>query len=138
MSLADYTLHKAPQAKDGPLSQAELLKKRDEIDEQLTEISLSSVNLTKELMIQLKKAKLLQGEASQDRDTPFNQRAQVQNSLNSTMQSLAKLQASVYSSERAKRMEMALATTLKEFPALQEAFLTRYTELGLEEMKEVE
>lgn len=139
MALVDYALHKAaPQSPTHTLSQADLLQKRDEIDALLTEISLKDVNLTKELMIQLKKAKILQEEAGKDRDTPFNQRAQVQNSLNATMQSLAKLQATVYSSERNKRLEMALAKTLKEFPALQEAFLTRYTELGTEEMKEVE
>lgn len=139
MALVEYALHKAsPVDPVKSLSQVDLLRKRDEIDALLTEISLKDVNLTKELMIQLKKAKVLQGEAGQDRDTPFNQRAQVQNSLNATMQSLAKLQASVYSSERNKRLEMALAKTLKEFPLLQEAFLTRYTELGTEEMKEVE
>lgn len=136
MSLADYALHKAPVVATGSLSQADLLKKRDEIDAELTEITLNSINLTKELLIQFKKAKLLQEDASGD-DTPYNQRAQVQNSLNATMQSLAKLQASVYSSERAKRLEIALAATLKEFPALQEDFLARYTELGSEEMKEV-
>ena len=139
MALADFKLHAPkPPSTVSTLNQADLLQKRDEIDALLTEISLKDVNLTKELMIQLKKAKLLQGEAGQDRDTPFNQRAQVQNSLNATMQSLAKLQASVYSSERNKRLELALAKTLKEFPALQEAFLARYTELGTEEMKEVE
>jgi hypothetical protein len=137
MSLADFRLH-APTSTNTVYSQEELLQQRDEIDAKLTEISLKDVNLTKELMIQYRKAKVLQDSAGKDNETPYNQRAQVQNSLNATMQALAKLQASVYSSERSKRLEMALAKTLKEFPMLQDAFLSRYTELGLEEVRETE
>jgi hypothetical protein len=42
---------------------------------------LKDVNLTKELMIQYRKAKVLQDSAGKDNETPYNQRAQVDSIL---------------------------------------------------------
>lgn len=134
MSLAEFSLEKArKQAVSAQLdvsikqmTQAELLIKRDEIDALLTETHLKDVNLSKELLLQLKKAKILQQDTDND-ETPANQRAQVQNSLGTVLVNLAKHQTNTYTSERFKRLETATIKALKTLPKkAQEAFFEVY------------
>lgn len=117
MSLASYTLEKQKPEKASKLyanlSQAELLAAREEIDELLTETKLKEVNLSKELLLQLKKAKLLQKNTEEDEDVPANQRAQVQNSLGTVLINLAKHQQATYTAERFKKLETAVIKCLK-------------------------
>ena len=119
MSLASYTLSTqaaapAPKSRSfQSLSQQELLNARDEIDELLTETRLKDVNLSKELLLQLKKAKLLQKNTEEDENVPANQRAQVQNSLGTVLINLAKHQQSTYTAERFKMLETATIKCIK-------------------------
>ena len=118
MSLADYSLKAtspAPQSSINAMSQEQLLMKRDEIDQLLTETHLKDVNLSKELLLQLKKAKLLQQKTDDD-EIPANQRAQVQNSLGTILVNLAKHQQATYTAERFKRLETATITAVKTLP----------------------
>lgn len=127
MSLTSYTLNATESPKGlAVLSQSELLLKREEIDRLLTETHIKDINLSKELLIQLKKAKLLQQDTDNN-EVPANQRAQVQNSLGSVLINLAKHQQATYTAERYKRMETALIKTLKTLPkAAQKQFFDLY------------
>ena len=129
MSLADYGLNaqqSKPQPGMGAMSQEQLLMKRDEIDQLLTETHLKDVNLSKELLLQLKKAKLLQQKTDDD-EVPANQRAQVQNSLGTILVNLAKHQQATFTSERFKRLETAVIKVVKTLPKeAQEAFFDTY------------
>ena len=129
MSLADYGLsaqQSRPQTAVGAMSQEQLLLKRDEIDQLLTETHLKDVNLSKELLLQLKKAKLLQQKTDDD-EVPANQRAQVQNSLGTILVNLAKHQQATYTSERFKRLETATVKAVKTLPKeAQDEFFATY------------
>jgi hypothetical protein len=138
MTLESYTLDKqkadkTPKAYNS-LSQAELLAARDEIDALLTETRLKEVNLSKELLLQLKKAKLLQKNTEEDEDVPANQRAQVQNSLGTVLINLAKHQQATYTAERFKKLETAVIKCLKTLAKeQQEEFFKLYmTEAEIE------
>lgn len=135
MSLADFNLRTPEKVKPkklvtphlAGLGQAELLSLRDQIDDLLTETHLKEVNLSKELLLQLKKAKILQKNTEDDEDVPANQRAQVQNSLGTILLNLAKHQQVTYSSERFKRLETATIKCVKTLPkAQQESFFETY------------
>ena len=118
------------------LSESELLDLRAKIDEKLPPRTLKSVNMEQELVMQLILAQKLQRETLEDNEdeapTPANQKAQVINSVASTMQMLAKLQIELYDSERLKRIEQILIASLEMMPSeAQEAFLERYeAEIG--------
>lgn len=63
----------------------------------------------------------------QDTEIPANQLAQVSNSTAAVLQQLVKLQETVYSTERLKRIEQKLIETLNTLPPeVQEAFLEAY------------
>lgn len=108
------------------LSQADLITLRERIDASLTGVRLSEVNIARELLIQMQKAKQLQ-EDSDSQSTPANQRAQVQNSLSKILTDLAKLQNATYTAERFKQLEGAIIRVLRDLPKeAQEAFFTAY------------
>jgi hypothetical protein len=99
------------------MDEVDLLKLRDEIEQKLQGLTLADVNLVKETMIQLKKAKLLQIEATKkDSETPMNQRAQVQNSIASILDKLGKMQTELYDSEKLKRLQAAVVKVVKQLP----------------------
>lgn len=105
------------------MSQDDLLRIRGEIDGKLTGITLADVNLVKETLIQLQMAKALQAKANGNNDVPVNQLAQVQNSLASILERLAKTQEGLYTSETVKRMKASLVKIVKQLPKeAQEAF----------------
>jgi galactose-1-phosphate uridylyltransferase len=134
MSLASYTLNPSQQVPKGTgfggMSQEELLNARDEIDELLTETRLKDVNISKELLLQLKKAKLLQKNTEEEQDVPANQRAQVQNSLGTVLTNLAKHQQATYTSERFKMLETAIIKCVKTLPTEAQ---TKFFELYMSE-----
>lgn len=110
----------------------ELLDLRARIDARLPARRLKDIDLEQELVIQVLALQQLQSSVLQDEDTPANQRAQVANSLSAALANLVKVQESVHSSERMKKMEGVLIETLQELPVESaEAFLQRY-ELALE------
>lgn len=113
-------------------SVAELLAARAEIDARLPDMSLKSVDVERELVIQLKTAQMLQRDTLEDESTPANQKSQVLNSASAALANLAKLQIEIYDSERLKRIEAILIEVVNTLPAkAQESFLSRYeVELG--------
>lgn len=99
------------------MSQEELLVLHTEIEGRLQGIKLKDVNLIKETMIQLQKAKALQADAAmQEKSTPVNQRAQVQNSIAGILRSLTTIQAELHDSESLKRLKSSLVAILKSLP----------------------
>lgn len=103
------------------MNQDELLALRDEIEQKLEGITLSDVNLVKETMIQFKKAKKLQIDASaEDSEVPMNQRAQVQNSIANILDRLSKMQTELYDSEKLKRLQAAVIKIVKTLPKEQQ------------------
>lgn len=136
MALTDFTFNtsNAQKPKNRPLdadlnhlNQEDLLNLRAQIDAKLTGIKLNDLDLVQETMFQLKKAKILQSQVNEDEETPANQKAQIQNSLNNIITNLSKHQINLYTSERMKRMEGALIRVLKTLTkAEQTAFMESY------------
>ena len=105
----------------------ELLELRARIDAALPDASLKSVNVERELVLQLQVAKKLQKDTLDDDETPANQKAQTLNSASSALQALARLQAEVYTSERLKSLEAILIECVQELPVdVQERFFSQY------------
>lgn len=98
------------------MAEAQLLDMRQRIDDLLPTRSLKSLNMEQELVVQLQIVQKLQDEVMDDTDTPANQRAQVANSVASTMQTLAKLQVELYDSERLKKIEACLILAVDNLP----------------------
>lgn len=98
------------------MNQDELLDLHAKIEAKLTGLSLADVNLEKEALIQLKRAKALQEKASTGSDVPMNQQAQVQNSIRNILEGLASLQIKLHDSETMKRWKAALIRSVKAQP----------------------
>lgn len=105
----------------------ELLAMRAEIDEELGDLTLKSVSIEKELVIQLLAAQALQKDTLSDENTPANQKAQVLNAAGAALANLAKLQTEIYDSERLKKIEAILIECVQELPMdTQEQFFQMY------------
>lgn len=99
------------------MTQAELLTLRGKIDEKLSGMHLNDLNLVQEVLIQLKKAKILQNSANKPNSgVPMNQQAQVQNSIVKILSDLAKLQNTLFDSEQRKRLQAATIKAIKTLP----------------------
>ena len=109
------------------MSVDELRELRDEIDRRLPEDSLDSLNLEKELVGQYRKTKDLMDSVLHDDETPANQRAQVANSVVTTLGQLVKLQEDLKREETLKLMETCLLEVLLTLPEpTKVAFFTDY------------
>lgn len=97
-------------------SVAELSRMRDEITKELPSLELSNMNLEEEMLLQYHTLRELQGLVMDDVDVPVNQRAQVANSVASTLKSLGDMQIALYSAERFKQVENALIRNLDKLP----------------------
>ena len=105
----------------------ELLSFRQQINEALPARSLKDLDLSEELVIQVLALQLAQSKALESEDTPTNQIAQAMNALSAALTTLVKLQNETFTSERLKKAEAILVSTLQELPAeAQEQFLTAY------------
>jgi hypothetical protein len=105
----------------------ELLRLRGEIEQRLPALALKDLDLEKELVLQFLASQRLQAKVLTQADTPANQKAQVANALASSLAALAKFQTEVHSSERMKRIEIALIDAINLLPnEAKEAFLTAY------------
>ena len=71
-----------------------------------------------------------------EQPAPVNQKAQAMNTIIGILVQISKLQVDLYSAERFKLYEEALVETLKEFPEVKDAFLSRY-ELNIEAKNEL-
>lgn len=112
-------------------SVAELLELRQQIESRLPASELSDMNLEQELVYQFLKVKELQDTGFREDRTPLNQKAQVANSVATTLDALVKMQKGVYTSERFKAIENFMIQALKKLPReTAEAFLEEYEGLG--------
>lgn len=108
----------------------DLLKLRADIDRRLPAKHLRDVNLERELILQHQATLELQNQVMQDSDVPANQRAQCANAVASILQQLIKLQETVHTTERLKRIEGKLIEALNGLPKeQQESFLAVYEEV---------
>lgn len=121
---------KAPAHDLTSMSEAELLFLRAQVDALLPVKRLSDMNLEMELTLQLRSAQALQQIVLEDVHTPANQKAQVMNSVASTISSLIKMQVDYYTPERLKKIEAALIKALNTLDTAQtEGFFTKYEEI---------
>ena len=108
----------------------DLLRLRADIDRRLPAKHLRDVNLERELILQHQATLELQNQVMSDSDVPANQRAQVANAVASILQQLIKLQETVHTTERLKRIEGKLIEALNGLPKeQQESFLAVYEEV---------
>ena len=105
----------------------QLLDLRAQVQARLP-MKLTDLNLEAELVLQYQQGKVLLNLVTSDKDTPANQRAQVQNSCAATLEALSKLQLKIYTAERLKKIEQILIKVVKaHLPAeAQAAFFDAY------------
>lgn len=116
-----------PQVNLDQLTLQQLLSLRNEVEKRLPVKNLREINLARELVLQLQSNQELQNRCMQDTEIPANQLAQVSNSTAAVLQQLIKLQETVYSTERLKKIEQKLIETLNTLPSeVQVAFLETY------------
>jgi len=112
------------------LDEEALMNLRVHIDNKLPPTKLKNLDLEKELVIQFKLSQQVQKHILEDYDTPANQKAQVLNSVVSTIQKLVEMQSNHYTTERLKDIENAIIRTLEQWPESQTAeFFKRYEQL---------
>lgn len=134
--LRDFSLEKTKNTSKFDIermSQEELLLLHSKIEQRITGVKLSDINLEKETLIQFQKAKLLQEKAGESKDVPVNQLAQVQNSIRTILESLAKMQMEIHNSEAIKRLKAAIVKIMKtQSKEVQDAFFDMLeNEVGL-------
>lgn len=94
-------------------------------------ISLAELNIERELVEQYAKTKELMDEVLFDDETPANQKAQVANSVVTTLGQILKLQEEIQRGETLKLMEQVLVEVLKTLPqTAQEEFFAEYERLA--------
>ena len=98
------------------LSVEQLERLQEDLLERMPHKTLLDVNLEHELLGLMRNGQKLLEDVLHDPDVPANQRAQVLNSLASTLDQLSKLQNNIYDSERIKRLEQVFTKTLKSLP----------------------
>jgi hypothetical protein len=131
--LRDFSLHEEP-VEEFPLeglSEEKLLELHSKVESRLGGLALTEVNLVKETLLQIKRAKVLQELATSEKGTPMNQRAQVQNSLAGLLTQLSKIQIELYSSERIKRIQNAVIRVVKTLPDPQQVAFFDMLEIEL-------
>ena len=107
-----------------------LLKYRDEINARLPPTKLSDMDLESEMLLQYHTVRALQTSVLTDDDIPPNQRAQVANSVTASLNKLADLQQSIYSSERFKAIENTLIRHLSLMPEdAAQRFMAQYAQI---------
>lgn len=112
------------------MDEHELLTLRAEIDQRLVVKKLEDMDMERELVLQLRMSQALQTNIIDDDRVPANQKAQVMNSVASTIQQITKMQGEIYTSERLKRIESALIKQLNQWPEDQtRTFFERYTDI---------
>lgn len=109
------------------LSEKELRKIQAVLEEMLPEQYVKELNLEDELLQQYRKTKRLMDDALDDDDVPSNQKAQVANSVVSTLGQLVKLQEDLKLQEALKLMENTLIEVIKTLPqATKDQFFEEY------------
>lgn len=128
------------------LDEEALLSLRQKIDLKLR-VDLAHMNLAEEIGLQYRAAMILLDSVQDDKSVPANQRAQVLNSVRTTLSDIIKQQKIVYSAERLKRYESAFLKVLDKLgdlvePAardtLRHTFFDLYGEFLKDEIKVIE
>ena len=105
----------------------ELRKLRTMIDELLPEQTVKGLNLEDELLQQYNKTKQLMDDCIEDSEVPPNQKAQVANSVVSTLGALVKLQEDLRIAQTMKLMEATFIEVIKTLPQeVKDAFFEEY------------
>lgn len=92
--------------------------------------TLLSLDMLAETIQLFRRTKRLLLKAMSATDVPYNQQAQIVNSLGSLTKQLGALQMRLYDSERLKKLETSLIEMLQDLPLeSQNKFLERYKEL---------
>lgn len=94
----------------------DLLRLRQILDAKLPVKSLEDLDLAQEMVMQMQALSALQTVTLQSKDVKANQKAQVANSLSQSLATLVKLQGSIYSSERFKRLEAIMVGFINSMP----------------------
>lgn len=132
-AIKDYSLRKQQKRSTTDLKAlnvSELLSLRDEIDVLLPPISLKSFNLVEQVLINFHKARELLGEVQNDESIPTNQKAQVLNTVASSLKEISKMRNEVYGQEQNRLMEAALNKALKLLPKeAQDVFFEAYRKI---------
>lgn len=93
--------------------------------------SLADFNLEHELLEQYTTVKDLQEEVLGDDTIAANQRAQVANTVASTLQQLVKMQSDFYTAERFKAVEGLMLKAIRKLPReIAEGFVSEYERMG--------
>ena len=112
------------------LSLSERIDLYNEVKQTLPPHSLQDINLTEELVLQYMRVKELQTAVLADQGIPANQKAQVANSVSSTLAQLTKLQTELHTAERFKAIENLMIRYMKRLPVdVVEAFIDEYERL---------
>lgn len=113
------------------LTTEELLRLHAQVVVRLPPTELSKMDLEKELLLQYHSVCALQAAINEDpAGIPFNQRAQVANTVSSVLKSLIDLQDVVYPQERFKAVESVLIRVLCKLPEKAAAmFIKEYEEV---------
>ena len=113
------------------LDEGELILLMDRIEGKLPPLKLSRLNLEEELVRQLMRAKTLQADVIDSDEIAANQKAQVMNSVASTIGALVKMQTDLYNAERFKAVEALMIDALKLMPTdVAIKFLEEYERLA--------
>ncbi len=83
------------------------------------------LDLNQELLAQYEKAQTMLRDAELE-EAPLNYRVQALNAISSIINQIVKMQTDLHTLEEVKKIEGALAETLKALPDVREEFLERY------------
>lgn len=100
-------------------SDEELLTLRAMIDERLPVTKLKHINLQEESVIQYMQSRKLLNDVMSDPEIPPNQKAQVNNSVQSNLTALDRMQKSTYTQERNKQLEYIVVNLVNELPDIE-------------------
>lgn len=100
-------------------SDEELLTLRAMIDDRLPVTKLKHINLQEESVIQYMQSRKLLNDVMSDPDIPPNQKAQVNNSVQSNLTALDRMQKSTYTQERNKQLEYIVVNLVNELPDIE-------------------
>lgn len=97
----------------------ELLTLRAMIDDRLPVTKLKHINLQEESVIQYMQSRKLLNDVMSDPEIPPNQKAQVNNSVQSNLTALDRMQKSTYTQERNKQLEYIVVNLVNELPDIE-------------------
>ena len=109
------------------MSELELFGLYEEVKARLPKPRLAKIDVLNEALLAHAKAKLVEAQAAADKTVPYNQKAQVLNTLSATIKALGALQNNLYDSERVKAIEQTIIGIMRDMPKeLKDTFFEVY------------